>query len=52
MPIFRFLSLENETPSLVFETQKLLVFLGLKLSEKYHFLEVPVAFREAMCAKL
>ena len=29
MPIFRFLSLENETPSLVFETQKRLVFLGL-----------------------
>ena len=30
MPIFRFLSLGNETPNLVFETQKRLVFLGLK----------------------
>jgi len=30
MPIFRFLSLGNETQKLVFETQKRLVFLGLK----------------------
>ena len=29
MPIFRVLSLGNETPNLVFETQKRLVFLGL-----------------------
>ena len=29
MPNFRFLSLGNETPKLVFETQNRLVFLGL-----------------------
>ena len=33
MPIFRFLSLGNETPNLVFETQKRLVFLGLNAYE-------------------
>ena len=32
MPIFRVLSLGNETQKLVFETQKRLVFLGLIVS--------------------
>ena len=42
MPIFWFLSLGSETLSLDFETQKRLVFLGLRISlgEHKHFLTV------------